>query len=165
MSDRMREQFGVTDESEWKVIFERINKVMEARRGTGGGFGGPGGFGGGMMRPPGGPGNRPGGDSQGPGAPPAQGGPGGPGVPGAGGFGAGPGGPGGPPFMRVSSPEEEALRKGIEAKASNEELKALMAKVQAAHEKNKAALAKAQEELKQVLSLQQEAVATSMGLL
>lgn len=67
--------------------------------------------------------------------------------------------------MRASSPEEEALRKGIEAKASNEELKALIVKVQASREKNKAALAKAQEELKQVLSVQQEAVATSMGLL
>ncbi len=158
MSDRMKEQFGVTDDSEWKVIFERINKVMETRRSAGGGFGGPGGFGGGMMRPPGGPGAGPGGNPEaaGGGAPP-QVGPGGPG-----GFG---GGPGGPPGMRPSSPEVEALRKAIESKASNEELKARIAEVKAARARNQAALTKAQEELKQVLSLQQEAVATSMGLL
>jgi uncharacterized membrane protein len=158
MSERMREQFGITDESEWKLIFERINKVMEARRAAGG-FGGPGGFGGGMMRPPGGPGGPPGGNSQEQGGPP----PGGPGGPG--GFGSSPGGPGGPFGMRPSSPEVEALRKAIESKASNEELKARIADVKAARVKNQAALAKAQEELKQVMSLQQEAVATSMGLL
>ncbi len=67
--------------------------------------------------------------------------------------------------MRPSSPEVEALRKAIDAKASNEELKARIGDVKAARTKNQAALAKAQEELKQVLSVQQEAVATSMGLL
>ncbi len=159
MSDRMKEQFGVTEDSEWKVIFERINKVMEARRSAGsfGGFGGPGGFGGGMMPRPGGPGG--GGNSQDAGGPP-QGGPGGPG-----GFGGPGGGPGGPPFMRQASPEVEALRKAIESKASNEDLKARIADVKAARAKGQAALAKAQEDLKQVLSVQQEAVATSMGLL
>jgi len=67
--------------------------------------------------------------------------------------------------MRASSPEVEALRKAIESKASKEELKTRIAAVQAARARNQAALAKAQQELKQVLSVQQEAVATSMGLL
>ncbi|HEY5910066.1 MAG TPA: hypothetical protein VJA21_05620 [Verrucomicrobiae bacterium] len=165
MSERMREQFGVTDESEWKLIFERINKVMEARRSSGG-FGGPGGFGGGFMRSPGGPGGaggppqQPGPGQQNAGGPPPQGGPGG-----AGGFGGGPGGPGGPPFVPQVSPEMDALRKAIEAKAPAEELKARIAGVKAARAKNQAALEKAQQELKQVLSVNQEAVATSMGLL
>ncbi len=158
MSDRMKEQFGVTDDSEWKVIFERINKIMEARRAAGG-FGGMGGFGGGMMPPPGGPGGPPGADNRGAGGPP-QGGPGGPGA-----FGGPGGGPGGPPGMRQATPEVEALRKAIESKASNDELKARIADVKAARAKGLAALAKAQEDLKQVLSVQQEAVATSMGLL
>ena len=157
MSDRMKEQFGVTDDSEWKVVFERINKVMEARRSAGGfgGFGGPGGFGGGMMRPPGAPGRNP----ENAGGPPPEGGPG----PGA--FGPRGGGFGGPPGMRPATPEVEALRKAIESKASNEELKARIADVKAARAKGQADLAKAQEDLKQVLSVQQEAVATSMGLL
>ena len=172
MSERMREQFGVTDESEWKLISERISKVMEARRASGG-FGGPGGFGGGFMRPPGGsggspqggpgaqpPGRAPGTGQQDAGGPPPQGGPGGPG-----GFGGGPGGPGGPPSMRTTSPELEALRKAVESKASNDELKARIAAVNTAKAKNEAALAKAQQELKELLSVRQEAVATMMGLL
>jgi hypothetical protein len=62
ISERMKEQFGVTNDDEWKLIYERIEKVMEARRGTGGGFGF---FGGG----PGGPGGfrGPGGGDRGPG--------------------------------------------------------------------------------------------------
>jgi hypothetical protein len=50
MMERMREQLGVTDDDEWKIVSERIEKVTEARRGTGGGFGA---FGRGG-RPPGG---------------------------------------------------------------------------------------------------------------
>ena len=42
--ERMREQFGVEDDSEWKAISERLEKVMQARRELGGG-GGPGGMG------------------------------------------------------------------------------------------------------------------------
>ncbi len=49
MMDRYKESFGVTDDSEWKVIEERINKVNEARREVG--FGGMGMMG--MNRRPG----------------------------------------------------------------------------------------------------------------
>lgn len=59
MLDRMKETLGVTSDDEWKVISERLTKVMTARReastgmgfggrrgGQGGGPGGPGGAGG-----------------------------------------------------------------------------------------------------------------------
>ena len=59
MMERYKEQLDVkNDDAEWKVISERITKVMEARREVGGG--GMGGFGRGG-RGPGGPGG-PGGD-------------------------------------------------------------------------------------------------------
>jgi len=67
--------------------------------------------------------------------------------------------------MRTTSPELEALRKAVESKASNDELKARIAAVNTAKAKNEAALAKAQQELKELLSVRQEAVATMMGLL
>ncbi len=47
MMERMKEQFGVTNDDEWKIISERIEKVTEARRSTGGGMGAMMGFGGG----------------------------------------------------------------------------------------------------------------------
>src|SRR5205085_10144167 len=53
MLERMRDQFDVKDDAEWKLISERITKVMEARRAMGG-LGGFRGFG-----PPGGPGGPP----------------------------------------------------------------------------------------------------------
>lgn len=57
MMERVREQFGVKDDDEWKIISERIEKVSTARREMGGGMGmfgggrgGPGGGGGGGGR-------------------------------------------------------------------------------------------------------------------
>ena len=38
MMDGIKEQMGVTDDSEWKVIQERVQKVMDARREVGVGF-------------------------------------------------------------------------------------------------------------------------------
>jgi hypothetical protein len=38
MMENIREQFGVKDDAEWKLIEERVNKVMDARRDIG--FGG-----------------------------------------------------------------------------------------------------------------------------
>jgi hypothetical protein len=40
MMDNIREQFGVKDDAEWKIIEERVQKVMDTRREVG--FGGPG---------------------------------------------------------------------------------------------------------------------------
>jgi len=131
MMDNMRERLGVKDDAEWKIISERVQKVMDLRRDTA--------FGGGMrmggMRPPGG-----GGD-----AAAAQGGR-------RGGFGG------------TTSPEAEALAKAVEAKASKEELKAAMGKYREARKASQAKLEQAQEDLKKVLSVEQEALALQMGM-
>lgn len=155
MLERLRESFDVKDDAEWKLISERIAKVMDTRRaaggmgggpGLGGGPGGPGGqrgFGGG--RPPGGD------DAGGPnGGRPPQGE-------------RGQGGPGG--FNRQADPEAEALQKSLEAKAPTEEIKAKLAKLRDARRAKEALLDKAQEELRQILSGRQEAVAVAAGLL
>jgi len=65
MMDRYREQMGVKDDAEWKIIQERIEKVSDARREIprGGGFGG---FGGGRGGGPGGPGGPGGGAASSP---------------------------------------------------------------------------------------------------
>ena len=47
---RYREQLGIKDDAEWGVIEGRINKINEARRNSGRGFGGFGGFGGEVRR-------------------------------------------------------------------------------------------------------------------
>ncbi len=166
MLDRMRDQFDVKEDAEWKAISQRIEKVMQARRGIGGG--GPGGFG-----MPGGPGGR-----GGPGGPGGQGGPGG-----SGGFGPpdngpqgapdaarssgrGPGGPGGPGGMgREANPELDALRKAIENKAPSAEIKAKLTACREARKKKEAELEQAQDQLREILSARQEAVAVTLGLL
>ena len=103
MIDGMRERLEVKSDDEWKIISERINKVMEARRQVGFG-GGPGGFGFGRVGRPGADANTPpaGANDQG-------------GRRGQRGFGE-------------PSPEADALQKAIESKASAEELKAKLAK-------------------------------------
>jgi hypothetical protein len=169
MMERMREQYEVTDDAEWKLISERITAVMDAQRATragGGGFGGPGGPGG----PGGGPGGfRPqgGGDNQGgPGGPRGEAGQGAPGGFGGQGGQRGPGGPGGGfGGPRETNPEVEALQKAIEAKASPDEIKAKLARLRESRKEKEAKLEKAQEDLKQVLSAKQEAVAVMAGLL
>lgn len=156
MLQRVREQLEVKDDAEWKVVSERIQKVMEARRG----LGGPGGFGGFGFMGPGGPPPRPDGVSGTEGGPPSD--DSGPPAPPE----SAAGGPSGPmAFNRPSNPELEALRKAVEAKASSSELKAKLADLRAARAKKEAELEKAQEDLKQVLSVRQEAVAVAFGLL
>jgi len=168
MVERMRQRLEVKDDAEWKLISERVNKVMEARRGLGG-PGGPGGMGG-----PGGPGGPPpqGSDRNSGGfGPPGgdpQSGPGGPqGPPDLGGESrGGPGGPGGPgSFGRQSSPELDALNKAIESKVSTGEIKTKLDQFRAARKKKEAALEQAQEDLRKLLSVRQEAVAVTLGLL
>ena len=68
-------------------------------------------------------------------------------------------------FGQSPSPEAEALSRAIESKASKAELKAAMAKFVEARKARQADLEKAQNELRKVLSLRQEAIATSSGLL
>lgn len=136
MMERMREQFGVTDDAEWKIIEGKIQKVNDARRATGGGFGGGMAFGG------------------------RRGGPGGPG-----GDAGGAGGGGRRGFGPEPSPEVEELRKAVEAKASADEIKAKLAKVREVRKANEAKLEAAQEDLRKILTVRQEAVAVMTGLL
>jgi len=63
------------------------------------------------------------------------------------------------------SPEAEALQKAIDAKASNSELKAALAKYEASRKAKQAALEKAQADLRKVLTPRQEAIAAMEGLL
>ena len=67
--------------------------------------------------------------------------------------------------MGQPSPEAEALQRAIDGKASNSELKAALAKFVESRKAKQAELEKAQTELRKVLSLRQEAVATANGLL
>jgi hypothetical protein len=142
MMERYREQLEIKSDDEWKVIEPRVTKVMEARRDAGPGGRGFGNFtrGGGG----GGGGNENGGDRG------ARGGRGG-------------GGPGG--FGGTPSPEAEALQKAIEAKASADEIKTKLAKYRESRKEKEAALTKAQDDLRKVLSVRQEASAVLMGLL
>ena len=137
MMDRYREQLEIKGDDEWKLISERINKVVEARREVGFG-GGPGMFAFGRGGRPGGDGNNPpaGGNDQGRRGPRAE-----------------------------AGPEAEALQKAIESKASADELKAKLAKLREARKAKEANLEKAQEELRKVLSVRQEAAAVLAGLL
>ena len=87
---------------------------------------------------------------------------------GFGGFGRGGGGPGGRGGFGgggPSNPDVEALQKAIDSKASNSEMKAAIAKFQAARKAKMADLEKAQSDLRSVLTVRQEAIATNEGLL
>ena len=155
--EQIRQTMDVKDEAEWTALSERITAVMDLRRterglAGGGRFGGPGGPG-----RPGGPpprrNNPDGGPNDGGNAGPAdfRGPP-----PGA-------GGPGGP--RRQLAPEAEALQKAIDAKAPAAELKTKLAELRTARQKNRAELEKAQDDLRQLLTTQQEAAAVTLGLL
>lgn len=128
---RLREQYEVTDDEEWKLISERINAVTELRRSTmaaalggrGGGLAGFGGAGGG------------GGQNRG----------GGRGV--------------------TNNPEQDALRQAVTDKLPDAEVKSRLDRLRESRKANEEKLAKAQEELRAVLSVRQEAVAVMSGLL
>jgi hypothetical protein len=117
MMSALREQFGVTDDEEWKLISDRIAKVSEIRRNTTSGFGGLRG------------GNRP--NRQGP----------------------------------TGNPEQDALRQAVADKLPDAEIKARLERLREARKANEEKLGKAQEELRAVLSVRQEAVAVMTGLL
>jgi hypothetical protein len=68
-------------------------------------------------------------------------------------------------FGPEPSPEAEALQKAIEAKASADEIKAKLAKYRESQKQKEAKLTQAQEELRKVLSVRQEAAAVMIGLL
>lgn len=129
MIDRYREQLGVKDDAEWKVLETQINKVADARQdiGFGGGMG--------MMRPR--RNNSENGNAQ-----------------------DRPRNPFGNP-----SPAAEALQKAIDAKAPAAEIKAKLDAYRADVKAKEEKLAKAQDDLKKLLTSEQEAIAVLNGLL
>jgi hypothetical protein len=141
--ERYREALEIKNDDEWKVIEPRIQKVSDARRNASSGFG-PGGFGRGGF----GGGRR---DE-------------------SGGGGAGGGGNGGADRRRSMfggepNPDAEALQKAIEAKAPSEEIKTKLAKYRESQKSKQAALTAAQDDLRKILSVRQEATAVMLGLL
>jgi len=158
--DALRQQMEVTNDDDWKIISEQVMKVYQAEMdaqaasanvgnltrvalqslyggGGGGGFGGA--NGGGGFGGPGGGGGRT--------------------RNGGGGFGALFGANTQPP------PEAEALQQAVDSKASSEELKAAVAKLNAARKARQTKLQKEQDALRQILTVRQEAIATTLGLL
>ena len=63
-----------------------------------------------------------------------------------------------------TDPEMLALQRAIDGNASNDALKAAMAKVMDARKAKQAKLEQAQVELRKLLTVRQEAVALSLGL-
>jgi hypothetical protein len=72
---------------------------------------------------------------------------------------------GGGGFGGQPSAEQQALEKAVDGKASNAELKGVLAKYQESRKAKQSELEKAQAELRKVLSVRQEALATLNGLL
>ena len=172
MMDRLKDAMGASDD-EWKVMQPKIENVQQLQRQSGGR--GPGMFG----PPPGGPGGPgnggPGGpppagpDNAGPGGPPPadNGGPG-PNGPPPGGPNGGVGGPGGPGGQTPSEVQQKQsdLHEALQSQdASPDEVKAKVAALRDARARAKAQLSAAQEELRGLLSLRQEAVLVSFGIL
>jgi hypothetical protein len=135
MMDNLKEQLEITDDAEWKAIEPMVQKVLTLTRETSGGMGR-------MFRGGRGGGGGGGDTSQSDSNRPRGGG-----------------------FFGPPSAETEALQKAIDGKASNAEMKAAIAKYQEAHQAKMAELEKAQADLRKVLSVRQEAVATLDGLL
>jgi hypothetical protein len=145
MAERMKEMLGADDQA-WKVMEPRLMKVMELNRQAN--AGGRGMFG--MM---------------------GRGGRGGPGGPG------GPGGDQGDPQAnrrgRGPQGEQTALEKAMaqlrttleNQSASPEEIKTQLTAVRSAREKARQELAVAQQDLKKILTLRQEATLVEMGML
>jgi hypothetical protein len=83
------------------------------------------------------------------------------------GGGGGNGGPGGGPggFGPQPSPEAEALQKAIDDNAPSAQIKGALAKYEASQKAKQARLVQAQDDLRKVLTVKQEAQATLLGLL
>jgi hypothetical protein len=70
-----------------------------------------------------------------------------------------------PGFGGQPSPEADALQKAIESNAPADEVRVKLAKYREVRKQKEASLTKAQDDLRQVLSLHQEGTAVLMGLL
>lgn len=143
MEQRMRDQLGAT-EAEWQVLGPRLTKVMQLNRQASGG---------GMGRMFMGRGGRPGG----PGDPGAPGGP-------QAGRRGGRGPFGGDPTAVDTAAQALQTTLG-NSEATPDEIKAKLTALRSAREKARQELAKARQELRQVLTLRQEAQLVLMGML
>ena len=131
MSDRMREQFGATEE-EWKVLQPRIEKVQQLQRQSRGG--GSRGFGGRGRR------GRPGDDRRAEGTPERE--------------------------QPEVEKKTEALRNLLDDEASGAPaIKAALGALRKAREKAQLELAAARKELREVVTMRQEARLVLMGVL
>jgi len=134
--DSLRDELEVKDDAEWKIISPLVQKVTDAQRQVmADRISGM--FG--RFRGRGGPGGDNGGDQQG-----RQRGGG---------------------MFGTPSPESETLKKAVDGKASNSEMKVAIAKFIESRKANEANLLKAQDDLRKVLSVRQEGIATLSGLL
>jgi hypothetical protein len=138
--NRTREELEVKDDAEWKIIQPLVQKVEDARRQVMADR-----MAGMMSRFRGGGGDNGGGDN--------------------GGDRRRSRGGGGLFGDANPSPESETLKKAVDGKASNSDMKAAIAKFLEARKANEAALQKAQDDLRKVLSVRQEGIATLNGLL
>ena len=140
MLDGYKDRLEVTNDDEWKIIQDRVEKVLQFQRelrvGGGGRFGGGGG------------GRRGGGD-------PAQ----------ADNNNSGGRTNRGGIFNTEPNPELEALQKALDTKAPPDEVKAKIARLRESFKAKEARLANAQDDLRKVLSMRQEGLAILMGLL
>lgn len=139
--DNIRQQLDFTNDTDWDAVQPLFQKVLDAQQAARQG-GGRGGFGGGRRGGNGGNNGPNGNNNNGN----ANGG-------GRGGFGPQP------------SPEAEALQQAIDNDAPADQLKDLLAKYNKSQKDKQAALAAAQANLRQVLTVKQESQATLMGLL
>ena len=135
--DNVRQQLDFTNDTDWSAVQPLVQKVLDAQQAARNG-GGRGGFGGRSGGNNGQNGNNNNGNTNGPGR---------------GGFGPQP------------SPEAVALQQAIDNDASPDQLKDLLAKYDASQKTKQAALAAAQANLRQILTVKQECQATMMGLL
>lgn len=137
--DNLREKMEVKSDDEWKIISDRITKVMDARRDIG--------FGGGMSMFRSGSSRRSGSSDSSTNAPSSD------------------SSSRRSRFGGEPSAEEAALQKAIDDKAPADQVKAKLAALRDSRKAKEAKLEKAQEDLKKVLSVKQEAVAVLNGLL
>jgi len=130
MLQRVQEELGFTNDTDWSAVQPLVQKVMDAQRDARGG---------GMARMF----ARNRGNNNNGGQP----------------------GGGRNNFFGQSSPEAEALQKAIDDNAPADQIKDLLVKYQASQKAKQAKLIAAQNDLRAVLSVKQEAQATLLGLL
>jgi hypothetical protein len=132
----VHDDLGYTNDTEWNAVQPLVQKVFDAQRDARSGMGR-------MFR-----GNRGGNGANANANANAN---------------AGGGGRGG--FFGTPSAEAEALQKAIDDNAPKSQIKAALAKYQASQKAKQAKLVTAQENLRKVLNMKQEAQATLLGLL